>query len=320
MEDIFEALEVIESAQLLPNDEHLLRTSVAFSLTRRRLGAGPEEAAKTRCYHSKTTLIALATKVNRDVQVPKRLEAAVREREKDSCCVTGQKKNLQATYIVPPSVLGDEDLRPDWRILRLLRSARVFLLQACVRIIPVSLRLALYRRARRSSVTLLPLGLCLKAVRQPTMHNEANALRMVERYTNVSAPRLIDFVTEDSTGFVLMTQAPGGPAGSSSLLDDHLANQIVNALGAPLYSLYNEDLKSYFTHSDLHQSNIFVERGRLHASSTPEYWEYIKALWPNLTRKSQQEILAETFEENYEQQPEAEMYLWQVKPVYQASW
>lgn len=50
--------------------------------------------------------------MNRDETVPEDLEAAVRERENNRCCLTGEKDNLKATYIVPPSLFDDDDLQP----------------------------------------------------------------------------------------------------------------------------------------------------------------------------------------------------------------
>lgn len=49
--------------------------------------------------------------------MPQDLEVAAREREKNRCGITGQIEDLRATYVIPPSFLEDEDLRPGVRTL-----------------------------------------------------------------------------------------------------------------------------------------------------------------------------------------------------------
>lgn len=44
--------------------------------------------------------------VSRDEPVPEDLEAALRERDSNRCSLTGERDNLKATYIVPPSLLA----------------------------------------------------------------------------------------------------------------------------------------------------------------------------------------------------------------------
>lgn len=39
-------------------------------------------------------------------------QTALWERESGRCCVSGWKHDLQPTYIVPPSIVDDEDLLP----------------------------------------------------------------------------------------------------------------------------------------------------------------------------------------------------------------
>lgn len=213
------------------------------------------------------------------------------------------------------------------------------------------MRLALYRYARRdvgSDVRFFPFGLCLKEAHGRTMHNEANALRLVEEHTTVPTPKLIDFVTQGETGFILMTRVPGDRLDTvlyrmthedrrelgrdigrciaqwRRITNNNPQYQIANTLGGPVYdhrfeerqcgpyntnadfadylteyledkrqerplsAMYGNKLSIYFTHSDLHRTNIFVQQGRLsgivdweHAGFKPEYWGYTKALWPS---------------------------------------
>ena len=54
----------------------------------------------------------------------------------------------------------------------------------------------------------LPFGFCLK-IGPRVSENEANALWLVEKYTTISAPRLINFTRVGETGYLLMTRVPG---------------------------------------------------------------------------------------------------------------
>lgn len=50
--------------------------------------------------------------VNREHPVAPDIDAAVREREGQRCCVTGWRKDVKPTYIISPSILEDADLKP----------------------------------------------------------------------------------------------------------------------------------------------------------------------------------------------------------------
>lgn len=50
--------------------------------------------------------------VNREHSVAPDIDAALRERENQRCCITGWRKDVQPTYIVSPSILKDSDLQP----------------------------------------------------------------------------------------------------------------------------------------------------------------------------------------------------------------
>lgn len=74
---------------------------------------------------------------------------------------------------------------------------------------------------------------------------------------------------------------------------------------------------SYFTHSDLHSDNILMEAGRLsgivdweHAGYKPEYWEYTKAIYGAFGRKDIEEMVHLAFGNSYQQELDAERYLW----------
>lgn len=90
-----------------------------------------------------------------------------------------------------------------WMWLRLplwLRMKFYFLL------IPIGHRL--YGPTSSLKVHRLPLGLVVKSSRDAT-HNEANALQMVQKYTSIPAPRLIDVGEHNGEVYLIMTYLPG---------------------------------------------------------------------------------------------------------------
>lgn len=114
-----------------------------------------------------------------------------------------------------------------------------------------------------------------------------------------------------------------GPFDSDTAFNDCLTVSVEKKRHeSRLSALYKEKHGVYFTHSDLDQTNVFVQAGQLsgiidweHAGFKPEYWEYTKALWPSWAHKDQKEIFAEAFEKDYEEELEAEKFLWRVQPV-----
>lgn len=119
-----------------------------------------------------------------------------------------------------------------------------------------------------------------------------------------------------------------GPYQSADFADDLTTYLEKQRQEVPLSALYKDNMKICFTHSDLHKTNIFVQRGRLsciidweHAGFKPEYWEYSKVLWPYLGSEEQKRIFAETFLDEdgcakYQDELDGEIYLWKTKPVY----
>lgn len=148
------ALRTIESAHIPANDATMLRRFVGESLSKieaaryvldRLSQVSQAKRPEDTLLSIKTDLESLALKgvfvcgrrrillcagfltssqnvVNRDDRVPPELNAAVRERENHRCCVTGSRNNLSASYIVSPSILQDEELRPGVCLLTLLLS------------------------------------------------------------------------------------------------------------------------------------------------------------------------------------------------------
>ncbi|RAL11824.1 kinase-like protein [Aspergillus homomorphus CBS 101889] len=79
----------------------------------------------------------------------------------------------------------------------------------------------------------------------------------------------------------------------------------------------------YFTHSDLHPSNLLVERGRLtgivdweSAGFRPEYWEFTKAMYGAVCGGGpvMDSIFWRAFGRKYERELEVERQLWYITP------
>lgn len=114
-----------------------------------------------------------------------------------------------------------------------------------------------------------------------------------------------------------------GPFHSTTDFADYLTKYLENKRWEhPLSALYKQTHRIYFTHSDLHRTNIFVQGGKLsgiidweHAGFKPEYWEYTKGLCAYWASKEQKDLFAETFKEDYEEEVAAELFLWRAGPV-----
>ncbi|KAK2813407.1 hypothetical protein FQN50_000723 [Emmonsiellopsis sp. PD_5] len=292
---------------------------------------------------------------------------------------------------------GWPPVKKDWGILG---SLGLSLIRTFVHFIPTSLRIALYRyiiygKFFYSRNRHLPFNLYVKSVRRPSLYNEANALRLVEKHTpTIPAPQLIDFVVAKDDGnrkyygdggYILMTRARGdrldhaiywmtredrkqlgvdlgkcisqwrhipndnnspstlitstlggpaydhqfedkqcGPFSSTVEFADSLTQYLQDQRGKPpLAALYKPDYRVFFTHSDLHHTNIFVEAGRLsgvidweHAGFKPEYWEYTRSLLAYWGVGEHKFIMDQAFKEDYSEELEAQKYLWKVDPIF----
>lgn len=90
----------------------------------------------------------------------------------------------------------------------------------------------------------------------------------------------------------------------------------------PISVLYEKEHEIYFTHADLHLSNLMVQEGRLralidweHAEFKLELWEYTKALWPSKGNKRLRYTYNLAFEEDYAEELEAELEIWRQCPT-----
>ncbi|OAX78313.1 hypothetical protein ACJ72_07379 [Emergomyces africanus] len=89
----------------------------------------------------------------------------------------------------------------------------------------------------------------------------------------------------------------------------------------PIEMLYEKKYDVCFTHSDLHMTNIIVRDGRLfglidweNSGFKPEYWEYVRALWPS-GHKRGTDIYRQAFGDKYEDEFEALVCILQNSPI-----
>ncbi|KAK2786296.1 hypothetical protein FQN52_007887 [Onygenales sp. PD_12] len=294
-----------------------------------------------------------------------------------------------------------------------------FLVRGIFYLVPNSLHPALYRLLLKAvdywdpqpntgwftRTKSLPLDLCLK-VGKEVSKNEATALHLVEKYTTINAPRLINFTRGSGTGekgegegenYLLTTRPPGVPlhtvfwrmtyeerrqlgrdlapyirqlrqipipnkhssnkspipticdttggpltdyrldraeapwgpyTSTTAFLDQLTADAGLEARRTqpPLAQLYKIEHEIYFTHSALSLQNILVkgegEGGRLcgivnfeHAGFKPEFWEFTRAVWKNMSDRRLAEAYSLAYEKGYWGELEAERLLWERKPV-----
>ncbi|PGH34293.1 hypothetical protein GX50_02876 [[Emmonsia] crescens] len=111
-----------------------------------------------------------------------------------------------------------------------------------------------------------------------------------------------------------------GPFNSTTEFADDLTQFIFhpeqNMNQKPITTLYEKKYDVCFTHSDLHMSNIIVQDGRLfglidweNAGFKPEYWEFVRAMWPYGGDKRHTAIYHTAFGDKYEDEWEAEAFI-----------
>lgn len=91
---------------------------------------------------------------------------------------------------------------------------------------------------------------------------------------------------------------------------------------AKITSVHARQYRSVFIHTDLHPSNILIDRGRLTgivdwecAGFFPEYWEFTKLMYGAMRDEELQQIIRGAFTESgYEEELEAEKLLWSDTP------
>ncbi|KAI1261920.1 kinase-like domain-containing protein [Xylariaceae sp. FL1019] len=117
--------------------------------------------------------------------------------------------------------------------------------------VPVDLRVATYRTLARAGkylygtsssldVQRLPFGLYLKMrprSGQPGLANECNALDLVRRFTTITIPRPLDFISHSSHAYLITSQLRGIPVG---MMIDSMSNDATAALVSDLRKCINQ--------------------------------------------------------------------------------
>ncbi|RDW84100.1 aminoglycoside phosphotransferase family protein [Aspergillus mulundensis] len=102
----------------------------------------------------------------------------------------------------------------------------------------------------------------------------------------------------------------GGPFNTEADFNEHLVSHLTASF-TDVVRIENlparEHAHFYFAHSDFHQSNLLIERGRLcgivdweSAGFKPEYWEFTKAMYSHLHHPVLADIFRRVFDTQYE--------------------
>ncbi|KAL3472023.1 kinase-like domain-containing protein [Aspergillus californicus] len=107
-----------------------------------------------------------------------------------------------------------------------------------------------------------------------------------------------------------------GPFHRESDFYDYLADHAGPVAQNALAQVRSRQYRSFFTHSDLHSTNISINRGRLAgiidwecAGYYPDYWEFTKAFY-GIINEAQEKIIRGAFDEDYEDELRVEKLLW----------
>ncbi|KAL2856778.1 kinase-like domain-containing protein [Aspergillus pseudodeflectus] len=139
-----------------------------------------------------------------------------------------------------------------------------------------------------------------------------------------SAPYLIC----DSLGGQIADHRLPGNKGGPFKTEDDFNNYLTSPLGEPFSEFIErknlpvrKHTRFFFTHSDLHHSNLLVENGQLSgivdwesAGFRPEYWEFTKAMYGTTGPGIMRDIWWRAFGRQYEPELEVEQQLWYSTP------
>lgn len=259
-----------------------------------------------------------------------------------------------------------------------------WLIRGIWRLVPKVLRVSFYGYLLRSkavaitgTVWQLPFGLMLKQCRRNS-ENEANALKVVEKYTNIPTPLLVDSFRDEKEELFMVTttvrgeclnevhhrmsyeerdrfvddmkryvaqlrglpviykfantiggtiydhcirEIKGGPFKDQAEFNKHIASPLGKYEEPDVTYAHSLEHRCFFTHADLHSTNILIEGGRISgiidwecAGYYPEYWEFTKAMHGVFNRDSREDMWRRVFDHKYEAELKAERILWELSP------
>ncbi|KAJ0413942.1 kinase-like protein [Aspergillus carlsbadensis] len=137
-------------------------------------------------------------------------------------------------------------------------------------------------------------------------------------------PNSTPYLICDSLGAEIADHRLPGNKGGPFKTEDDFNNHLTSHLGEPFSEVIErknlsvqQHTQFYFTHSDLHHSNLLVENGRLSgivdwesAGFRPEYWEFTKAMYGTTGPGIMRDIWWRAFGRQYEAELEVEQQLW----------
>ncbi|KAB8210100.1 hypothetical protein BDV34DRAFT_187922 [Aspergillus parasiticus] len=104
---------------------------------------------------------------------------------------------------------------------------------------------------------------------------------------------------------------------NSYLIPKHTSSETRNTITPVLSRPY----KPFFSHADLHSTNILISQGRLSgvvdwecAGYFPEYWEFTKAIFGIINNEALKKIIRDAFDEDYGDELGVERTLWRESP------
>jgi hypothetical protein len=154
-----------------------------------------------------------------------------------------------------------------------------------------------------------------------------DCIAQLRRIPNTTPYLICDALGKGIVDHRIPDSGRGGPFKTEADFNNHLVSHLRGSFAEVAKSKEftpREHSNFYFTHSDLHPTNILVENGRLSAivdwesaGLRPEYWEFTKAMYGSglASPGVMTSIWWRTFGREYEPELEIEKKLWYVTPL-----
>ncbi|PGH11071.1 hypothetical protein AJ79_05113 [Helicocarpus griseus UAMH5409] len=156
--------------------------------------------------------------------------------------------------------------------------------------------------------------------REKMAKNLADWISQLRRIPNKSGRLIANVSGGPITDHMSEPDQHRGPYNSVEEFNDDLTQKVFNIQEhkskQPIATLYRKKYDVCFTHSDLHNTNILVQNGQLsglidweNAGFKPEYWEFVRAMWPYGGDKRLTSIFRMAFGNKYDAEWEAEVFI-----------
>ncbi|TGO53508.1 hypothetical protein BCON_0122g00250 [Botryotinia convoluta] len=163
----------------------------------------------------------LAGRLTTSDPIPKRFEDLLHERDGSRCSLTKMRHKdsilpVESAHVIPPTMLDGIESANEGRLLRILEAfltpsyvARLrTILSDQVKNDESYLKNLWLLTPRAVSVTRVPFGLYIKQTTRSGL-NEPNALKLIEQYTSIPAPRFVDVAEHGDENYLVMTRVRG---------------------------------------------------------------------------------------------------------------